>query len=78
MSPMKVKKDLLQHFGDALRQARLKANLTQDEAADLAGVARSKWSYYEWGRKNLSLLTAERLAIAVGVDLAKLIRRPRR
>lgn len=52
--------------------------MTQEGASALAGVPRSKWSYYEHGRKNLSLMTAERLAVAVGADLAALIRRPRK
>lgn len=52
--------------GRALKAVRLQLGLTQEEAADKAGVVPSSWRRYEWGERDLSLDKLARLAIAIG------------
>jgi transcriptional regulator with XRE-family HTH domain len=53
-----------------LREARLRAALTQTELADLAGVAQSVVSAYESGKREPGYDTLRRLVSAAGFDLA--------
>jgi transcriptional regulator with XRE-family HTH domain len=55
--------------GDLLREARLRAALTQAELADRAGIARSQISRYERGSVLPSLETLRRLVRACGLEL---------
>lgn len=55
--------------GDLLREARLRAGLTQDELAERAGTARSQISRYERGDVLPSLETLRRLVRACGLEL---------
>jgi transcriptional regulator with XRE-family HTH domain len=55
--------------GDLLREARLRAGLTQDELASRAGTARSQLSRYERGDVLPSLETLRRLVRACGLEL---------
>ena len=55
--------------GDLLREARLRAGLTQDELAARAGTARSQVSRYERGDVLPSLETLRRLIRACGLEL---------
>jgi transcriptional regulator with XRE-family HTH domain len=55
--------------GDLLREARLRAGLTQGELADRAGTARSQISRYERGDVLPSLETLRRLIRACGLEL---------
>ncbi len=56
--------------GDLLREARLRAALTQAELAGRAGIARSQVSRYERGDVLPSLETLRRLIRACGLELA--------
>lgn len=55
--------------GDLLREARLRAGLTQDELAARAETARSQISRYERGDVLPSLETLRRLIRACGLEL---------
>jgi hypothetical protein len=55
--------------GDLLREARLRAGLTQAELAQRAGTARSQISRYERGDVLPSLETLRRLIRACGLEL---------
>jgi transcriptional regulator with XRE-family HTH domain len=55
--------------GDLLREARLRAGLTQAELADRAGTARTQISRYERGQVLPSLETLRRLVRACGLEL---------
>jgi transcriptional regulator with XRE-family HTH domain len=55
--------------GDLLREARLRAGLTQDELAQRAGTVRSQISRYERGDVLPSLETLRRLIRACGLEL---------
>ena len=57
-------------LGPALRRLREKvAGLTQTEAAARSGIAQSRLSRYENGRKHPDLFTLDRLLSCYGVDL---------
>lgn len=60
-------------FGDALRAARIAADLSQTEAAGRAGLKQSNWSKYENGEHIPSIRKANRMAQAIGVSLHELI-----
>jgi transcriptional regulator with XRE-family HTH domain len=55
--------------GDLLREARLRAGLTQSELAERSGTARSQISRYERGDVLPSLETLRRLVRACGLEL---------
>ena len=55
--------------GDLLREARLRAGLTQAELAERAGTARSQISRYERGDVLPSLETLRRLVRACDLEL---------
>lgn len=55
--------------GDLLREARLRAGLTQGKLAERAGTARSQISRYERGDVLPSLETLRRLIRACGLEL---------
>ena len=55
--------------GDLLREARLRAGLTQGELAERVGTARSQISRYERGDVLPSLETLRRLIRACGLEL---------
>jgi len=63
----------MSNFAANLRAARLKAELTQVQAARRAKIAQSSWCEYERGMKAPSMDQAERLAKAVGRGLRELI-----
>ena len=56
--------------GDLLREARLRAGLTQAELAQRAGTARSQVSRYERAEVLPSLETLRRLIRLCGLDLS--------
>ena len=56
--------------GDLLREARLRAGLTQAELAERAGTARSQVSRYERGDVLPNLETLRRLIRACGLELS--------
>jgi XRE family transcriptional regulator, regulator of sulfur utilization len=61
-------------FGDHVRQRRHDAGLSQEALAHRAGVNRSYYASLEAGRRNPSLETICRLAVALGCDAADLVR----
>jgi transcriptional regulator with XRE-family HTH domain len=64
---------VLVRFGQRLRQARLKAGVSQEKLADLAGLHRTYVSSVERGLRNISLENIDRLATALGVEMADLM-----
>src|SRR5688572_25706336 len=57
-------------LGPALRRLREKvAGLTQTEVAARSGIAQSRLSHYENGKKHPDLFTLDRLLSCYGVDL---------
>lgn len=60
-----------------LREARIRARLSQVQLARRAGVSQSVISAYESGARQPSLPTLTRLVEATGLALAIVVRRPR-
>ena len=57
--------DFYRRFGQRLKDAREKANITQETLAGWAGINRSYLSQIECGRRRVSLYLACRLASAL-------------
>ena len=68
-----MKTEVLQ-FGKKLREIRLKKKLSQGDIARILGVHRSYISGLERGRRNPSLLTVQKVAKALGVNVGDLIK----
>ncbi len=74
--PRKAQLATAVRFGDALRKARIKADVTQSDLAKMAGFnAATKIPGVEKGTTDLRLSTAERLADALGVALSDLLKK---
>ncbi|WP_439468446.1 helix-turn-helix domain-containing protein [Blastomonas fulva] len=65
--------DLCRRFGLNVKNVRVAAGHTQEELADLAGVARSYMSDVERGVRNPTLKVVERIAKALDIHPAKLL-----
>lgn len=65
--------DVLVRFGQKLRKIRRQTGISQEKLADLSGLHRTYVSSVERGQRNISLLNIEKLALALGVPLAKLM-----
>ena len=61
------------HFGNRLREARLRAGLSQSELEDLSGIPKARLSRYENGHVEPSIQTLNRLARALNVSEASLL-----
>lgn len=60
-------------LGLALRRLRKRADLTQDQAAERAGVVVQSWRRYEWGERDLSYDKLGKLAEALGATREELL-----
>ena len=65
--------DVQVRFGSKLRAVRQKKGVSQEKLAELAGLHRTYVSSVERGKRNISLVNIERLAIALGVAMRELI-----
>lgn len=65
---------LLREFGDRVRARRLDAGLSQEALAEQAGLHRTYVGSIERGERNVALVNIVRLARALGVDPADLVR----
>ena len=63
-------KEVLIKFGKRVREERLKQNLSQEELADKAGVHRTYIGMIERAEKNITLLSIEKIAEALEVNIA--------
>jgi transcriptional regulator with XRE-family HTH domain len=63
-------------FGSNLKEARLKAGLTQDGLAKKAKIKKAHVSLLEAGDRSPSMATANRLAAALKMTLAELFTAP--
>ena len=60
-------------IGARLREWRLSQQRSQHELASAVGIKQASLSNYELGRRDMTLLTAMRLAVALGTSLAALV-----
>lgn len=72
-----VKRDveILQAFGLAVASRRRELGLSQEGLAELSGLHRTYVGSVERGERNPALKTIVKLAVALGVDPADLVRR---
>lgn len=64
----------LQRFGARVRKERERLGISQEELADRAGVHRTYMGGVERGERNVGLLNLLRIARALGVPPATLLR----
>lgn len=60
-------------FGKAVRKRREAMGISQEQLADRAAIHRTYIGDVERGERNVGLLNVHRIAVALGVTLAKLI-----
>ena len=70
---MKSKPSARRIFAENLRKARLAMGLSQEALAELANLHRTYVGSVERAERNVSIDNMERLALAVGVSLPKLL-----
>ncbi len=68
-----LKEDIQAYFvGEAIKKARLKQNLTQEELGERVGVKRSQICKLESGKSSITLSTMSRVFKALGFSSASL------
>lgn len=73
---MREQKSELMDFGRRLKELREERALTQEKLAELAGLERTYISQAEQGRRNTTMLTLQKLAAALEVDVTELLKPP--
>jgi len=68
-----MSEQMSKRFGKRLREARLKAGLSQEELAAKARVHRTYVGMIERAKRNITLSNAERFAKALGIKLSDLL-----
>ena len=66
--------DELKHFGEKVRELRIKKGLSQEQLAEASGLHRTYISSLELGKRNVSLINIHVLAKALGVSPDKLLK----
>lgn len=59
-------------FGERVRDLRIARGLSQEAAADLAGIHRTYWSSVEQGHRNVGLDNIGKIATALQVRIGQL------
>lgn len=70
--------DEVRQFGDRLRQLRVECGMSQVDLADAADLARPTVSKIERGLQDVTVVVLRRLARALGVEPAELLKAPDR
>ena len=65
--------NVMVQFGIRLREIRERVGVSQEKLADLAKLHRTYVSSVERGKRNISLVNIEKLAIALGVTMGELM-----
>ena len=68
-----VKKDILEAFGDRVRELRKEAGWSQEEFADQCELDRTYVGGIERGERNLALRNIQKVADALGLTIAELM-----
>ena len=64
--------DIRKRFGKNVKRIRLEKKLSQEQLANLADVDRTYLPSIEKGERNVSIVIAERIALALGVSIRDL------
>ncbi|OGF20629.1 transcriptional regulator [Candidatus Falkowbacteria bacterium RBG_13_39_14] len=70
---MDKKIELLEKFGEKVREERLKKGFSQEELATKAGVHRTYIGMIERGEKNITLINIKKVAKALDLAIDKLL-----
>ncbi len=70
---MNKKTELLNKFGEKVREERLKRGLSQEELAAKAGVHRTYIGMIERGEKNITLSNIKKVAEALDLKIEQLL-----
>jgi len=65
-------------IGARIRAARLAVGLSQEHAAERAGVGYKRWQEIEGGSANPTIRTLDRIASTLGVEIWNILRKGRR
>ena len=65
--------DILQRFGERVRELRADAEFSQEAFAEECGLDRTYMGGVERGERNLGLRNVEKIAEALGVSIAELM-----
>lgn len=68
-------KELQELFGENVKKFRQKKKISQEQLASLAGLNRTYIQSIEKGKRNVSIVVAEKIAISLGVNFNKLVDR---
>ena len=74
MKPDRFEADVCEALGRNLASLRRKRGLTQEKVQELTGVSQQYLSELEAGRRNPTIRLVQRIATALGVDPADLVR----
>ncbi|MDB5801069.1 MAG: transcriptional regulator [Rhodocyclales bacterium] len=75
MSVKSAKLSLVSVFAANIRRRRLALGWSQEEFAEQAGVHRTYIGMLERGEKNVTIYNIEKIALALGVEPALLLKR---
>lgn len=67
-------KDIIKKVAKNIKEYRLKSGLSQESLADKAKIHRTYISLLERGKKNMSIIILEKIAIALNIKLSDLIK----
>ncbi len=68
-----AKRDVLQRFGDRLRQLRHETGWSQEALAEASGLDRSYYGSVERGKRNIALKNIEALAAVFELTISELM-----
>ena len=71
---MARKADILERFGERMRELRSKKGWSQEAFADKCGLDRTYIGGIERGERNLALRNIERVAKALGITISELMK----
>ena len=64
--------DINKVFGENLRRIRMEKNISQENLAFLSGMDRTYVSGIERGKRNVSLVNINKIALALNVEIKEL------
>ena len=67
-----MSREILEKFGEKVRDERIKQHLTQEELAEKAGVHRTYIGMIERAEKNITLENINKIAKALGIKINKI------
>lgn len=66
--------DITKKFGEKIRQIRKQQKMSQNELAEKSGLHRTYIGSVERGERNITLINADKIALALSVKLFELLK----